>query len=71
MVEEEIDFLIGVEDNPEPYPDMDGRQSPSAVAAHSPEVYVVPDGMVDVALRELDARLVIDDSEPSEYRSAA
>jgi hypothetical protein len=71
MVEEEIDFLIGVEDEPVAYPDLAGRRSQSGVAAHSPEVFVVPDGMVDVALRELDARLVIDDSEPSEYRSAA
>jgi hypothetical protein len=71
MVEQEIDLLIGVEDEPERYPDLSGRQSPSAAAAHSPEVYVVPDGMVDIALRELDARLVIDDSEPSAYRSAA
>ena len=36
-----------------------------------PEVYVVPDGMVDIALRELGARLVVDDCEPSQVRSAA
>jgi hypothetical protein len=43
----------------------------AGIACPAPEVYVVPDGMVDIALRELGARLVIDDSPPSQVRSAA
>ncbi|MCJ7513499.1 MAG: hypothetical protein MUO23_11080 [Anaerolineales bacterium] len=34
------------------------------------EVYVEPDGMVDVALRELGARLAVDDPDSPESHSA-
>jgi hypothetical protein len=47
------------------------RRRSAGIAYPAPEVYVVPDGMVDIALRELGARLVIDDSPPSQVRSAA
>jgi len=37
MVEEEIDFLIGVEDEPEAYPDLAGRRSQSALPPIRPK----------------------------------
>jgi hypothetical protein len=71
MVDCEIETLIEAEVKRRPRRVGARRRWRSAgVGRPAPEVYVVPDGMVDIALRELGARLVIDDTEPSLVRSA-
>jgi hypothetical protein len=72
MVDCEMDTLIEAETGRERRRATPRRKRRTARVVRSvSEVYVVPDGMVDVALRELGARLVTDDSEPSQLRPAA
>jgi len=72
MVDCVMETLIEAEARRKPWRDgaRQGRRS-ARLARPVPEVYVVPDGMVDVALRELGARLVFEDSDPSQIRPAA
>ena len=72
MVDCVMETLIETEARRKPWRDGARRRRRSArLARPGSEVYVVPDGMVDVALRDLGARLVIDDSDPSQIRPAA
>lgn len=72
MADCEIDTRIRADIKPETH--RSGarcRRRSAGVRLRVPEVYVVPDGMVDIALRELGAQLVVDDTEPSHFRAAA
>lgn len=72
MADCEIDTLIRADTKPDPCRSgARRRRRPAGLRRRVPEVYVVPDGMVDIALRELGAQLVVDDSEPSRFRAAA